>query len=114
MTVQLEGTQVMVHTPIENIRKYVTLSVKPMFTLKKDLLQIQIEITKTIESLKKIIFDKLGLKMAYYYNIRFYTTRPNLTELSVHSKTIFQSGLAEGSNIIAMAKHGFSFLPINE
>lgn len=50
-----------------------------MFARSAGTINVSIEITKTIESFKKEIFDYLGLKIAYYYNIKLFTTSPTLS-----------------------------------
>ena len=55
------------------------------------------------------MFDQLGQKMAYFFNIKLFTTSPSLAELNVHSKTIFQCGLTESSIIVITADHAFCF-----
>ena len=80
-----------------------------MFARKAGIINIKIDINKTIESLKKEIFEHLNLKIAYFYNIRLYSTTPTLGELSVHSKTVAQCGILESSVITVTAQHGFCF-----
>ena len=107
MRVKLDGTEVIIHTPDQNLRKNITLKIKPFFAKGAAAIDVNIDFTRTIETLKRQVFEQLGLKIAYYYNIKILTTRPKLNELTVHSKTIFQYGLLETSNIIMTADHGF-------
>ncbi len=57
----------------------------------KEKITIQIEITKTLDSLKKQIFAELKETYTNYYNIKLYATYPFLNELTVNSKTLIQS-----------------------
>lgn len=73
------------------------------------ILNIKIEIGKTIESFKKEILDLMGLKQAHYYNVKLFTTSPALGELSSPGKTVWQYGLRESSILTLVADHGFCF-----
>ena len=42
----------------------------------QDTIIARIELNKTIDTLKKIVFDELQLAISSYYNIRFFRTLP--------------------------------------
>ena len=52
--------------------------------------------------------------MANYYNVKLFSTNPTLTELNVHTKTIFQYGVKENSKLILTADYAFSFRDVVE
>lgn len=108
MKVKLEGNiNTFVYTADYNIRKHVIVPVRPLFVPAIGILNIKIEIGKTIESFKKEILDLMGLKQAHYYNVKLFTTSPSLCELNSPGKTIWQCGIRESSILTMVAEHGF-------
>lgn len=83
--------------------------VRPLFIPAIGTVNIRIEISKTVESFKREIFDFLGLKHAHYFNVKIFTTSPHLTELNSLGKTIWQYGIRESSTLVMTADHGFCF-----
>lgn len=110
--VKLDGCNFLVYTPDFNIRKYVIVPVRPLFLPAIGTINIKIEIGKTIESFKKDIFELLGLNFSHYFNVKFFTTSPTLTELNSPSKTIWQYGIKESSTLVMTAEHAFCFEPV--
>lgn len=52
--------------------------------------------------------------MANYYNVKLFSTNPTLTELNVHTKTMFQYGVKENSKLILTADYAFAFRDVVE
>ena len=92
-----------------NIKKNIDVVVKPILTNKFDQITINIEINKTIETLKKLIFEKLEESISNYYDIKLYTVSPVLTEFNIPSKTIIQYAIKDGAKIVLSAKYAFGF-----
>ena len=102
----------MVYAPDTHIKKNVDLIIKPLLVTKPDQIVITIDINKSIDSLKKIIFDRLGEQIGSYYNIKLYVTNPILTELNVTSKTIAQCGLKDYAKVVVEGKYAFGFCDV--
>lgn len=73
------------------------------------------EISKTIDSLKKAILDQLGVPLGNYYNVRLFTTAAKIGELNNPTKTIYQSRISHNHTLILTADYAFGFksLPHN-
>ena len=52
--------------------------------------------------------------MVNYYNVKLFSTNPTLTELNVHTKTMFQYGVKENSKLILTADYAFAFRDVVE
>ena len=88
------------------------MRVKPFLVTKREQITVEIEITKTIDSLRKAVFSQLDESMANYYNIKLCTTTPVLTELTTNSKTIAQSQIKDNDKLVLTADYAFTFAPV--
>ena len=59
MQAKLEGCNAIVSTTDKNLSKSIFVRVKPFLATKREQITIEIEITKTIDSLRKAIFNQL-------------------------------------------------------
>lgn len=50
--------------------------------------------------------------MGSYYNIKLFATNPMLSELSVHTKTIYQYLIKDNDKLVLTADYAFSFKPL--
>ena len=102
----------MVHTSEKNISKSIIVIVKSFLINRKEQIVVDIEINKTVDTLRKMIFQQLGEQMNNYHNIKLYTTSPMMTELSVHSKTMINYQIRDNAKLILTADYAFSFRPL--
>ena len=56
---KLEGCNAIVSTCDKNLSKSIFVRVKPFLATKREQITIEIEITKTIDSLRKAVFNQL-------------------------------------------------------
>jgi hypothetical protein len=102
----------MIYTCDRNITKSIYLVVKPFIISKREQITVEIEINKTVESLKKAVFQQLGESIANYYNIRLFSLSPTMNELNTPTKTIHQCMIKDSSKLIIIADYGFHFREI--
>jgi hypothetical protein len=109
---RLEGGTGVIYTSEKNITKSIILVVKSFLITKKETIIIEIEIAKTIDTLKKQIFTQIGEQISHYYNVRLFACNPTMTELNVPSKTITQCQIKDNAKLILTADYAFTFRPI--
>lgn len=97
----------MIYTSDKNLTKTIFIGIKSMLINHKEQIIIEIEISKTIDTLRKAIFQQLGEQIANYYNIKLFATNPMLNELTVHTKTIHQCLIKDNDKLILTADFAF-------
>ena len=93
--------------------KSIFIVVKSLLINHKEQIIVEIEISKTIDTLRKAIFQQFGEQMGNYYNIKLFATNPMLNELSVHTKTIYQYLIKDNDKLVLTADYAFGFKPIS-
>lgn len=109
---RLEGGTGIVYTSEKNITKSIILIVKSFLITKKEQIIIEIEIAKTIDTLKKQIFTQIGEPINQYFNVKLFACNPTMIELNVASKTITQCQIKDNAKIILTADYLFTFRPL--
>lgn len=109
---RLEGGTGVVYTSQKNLTKSIFVAVKSLLITKKEQIIVEIEISKTIDTLKKQIFTQIGEQISHYYNLRLFALSPALAELNVPSKTIAQCHIKDNAKLILTADYAFTFRPI--
>lgn len=99
----------MIYCPETYLMKKITIVVKSLLQNCRREVQVQVEITKTIDSFKQLVFKELGEDIGYYSEVRIFTTTPALEELNMGSKTIAQYLLKDRCRVTLNAKFMFSF-----
>lgn len=102
----------MVYTSEKNLTKTIFLAVKTLLPNRRDQVIVEIQIGKTIDTLRKAIFLQLGEQISNYYNIKLFTTNPTPTQLSVHSKTLHQYLVKDNQKLVITADYAFAFKPL--
>jgi hypothetical protein len=69
------------------------------------------EISKTIDTLKKAILDQMGVPLGNYYNIKLFATAPKIGELVNPTKAIYQYRITHNHTLILTADYAFGFKP---
>jgi hypothetical protein len=109
---KLEGSSAIIYTSEKHLSKSIFIVVKSLLINHKEQIIIEIEISKTIDTLRKAIFQRFGEQMGSYYNIKLFATNPMLNELSVHTKTIHQCLIKDNDKLILTADYAFNFRPL--
>ena len=109
---RLEGGTGVIYTSEKNITKSIILVVKSFLITRKEQTIVEIDIAKTIDTLKKQIFTQLGEQIAQYYNVRLFACNPTMAELNVPSKTITQCQIKDNAKLILTADYAFTFRPV--
>jgi hypothetical protein len=86
--------------------------IKSLLPNHKEQIIVQIEISKTIDALRKTVFQQIGEQVGDYYNIKLFATNPILSELGVHSRTIYQYLIKDNDRLILTADYTFGFRPL--
>lgn len=93
--------------------KKITLVVKSLLQNSPKTVTLNIDITKTIDNLKTMVFKELGEEMGLYSDVKLFTVAPRMEDLNIGSKTIWQYMIKDKAKITLMAKFNFSFLPLD-
>ena len=102
----------MVYTSERNLTKTIFLAVKTLLPNRRDQVIVEIQIGKTIDTLRKAIFQQLGEQISNYYNIKLFTTNPTPIELSVQSKTLHQYLVKDNEKLVITADYAFVLKPL--
>jgi hypothetical protein len=108
----LEGSSAIIYASEKHLSKSIFIAVKSLLINHKEQIIIEIEISKTIDTLRKAIFQQFGEQLGSYYNIKLFATNPMLNELSVHTKTIYQYLIKDNDKLILTADYAFNFKPL--
>jgi hypothetical protein len=98
-----------IYAPDYLITKTIDLIIKPMMDATREQIVVSIEISKTIENLKKLIFTQLNLLMANFFNVRLMSMNPIPTDLNNNGSKISQYFLKDCSRLVLLADYAFSF-----
>lgn len=75
---KLEGTVAVIYTSEKHLSKSIFVVVKSLLINHREQIIIEIDISKTVDTLRKAIFQQLGEQMGSYYNIKLFATNPML------------------------------------
>lgn len=110
---KLEGSTAIIYTSERHLSKSIFIVVKSLLINHREQIIIEIDISKTIDTLRKAIFQQFGELMGSYYNIKLFATNPMLNELSLHTKTIHQYLIKDNDKLILTADYAFNFKPLS-
>jgi hypothetical protein len=75
---KLEGSTAIIFTSEKQLSKSIFIVVKSLLINHREQIIIEIDISKTIDTLRKAIFQQFGEQMGNYYNIKLFATNPML------------------------------------